>query len=200
MDAVDAAMDVSTRRDGARNFESVSMIYREVDPRLLADIGAHLGIATALLDQFVAIPTRMSAAKREELRALEHEARTAWESLWDQLGQARELVRTLGRDVSAYDAARRSAGDIWLDAARVDIIGHGSTGYGNRITYTWHTAPIAPAQAAIEALRAVVPEVVISEPPPQDLELQPMRKRIEQYGPLAVIAAAVAWAIVHFVF
>ena len=171
------------------------MMYREVDPRVLADIGAHVGLATALLDQFVAIPKRMSVAKREEPRALEHEARTAWESLWDQLGQARELVRTLGRDVSAYDAARRSAGDIWRDAARVDI----HTAYGGRITFTWHTAPIAPAKAAIEALRSVVPEVVVSEPPPQDLELQPMRKRIEQYGPVVAIVAAVTWAIVHFV-
>ena len=171
------------------------MIYREIDPRLLADIGAHLGLATALLDQFVAIPRRVSVAKREELRTFEHEARTAWESLWDQLGQARELVRTLGRDISAYDAARRSAGDIWLDAARVDI----QTAFGGRIKFTWHTAPIAPAKAAIEALRAVVPEVVISEPPPQDLELQPMRRRIEQYGPVVAVVAAVAWVIVHFV-
>jgi len=171
------------------------MMYREVDPRLLADIGAHVGLATALLDQFVAIPKRMSVAKREELRELEHEARTAWESLWDQLGQARELVRTLGRDTSVYDAARRSVGDIWLDAARVDI----HPAYGDCTTFTWHTAPIAPAKAAIEALRAVVPEVVVSEPPPQDLELQPMRKRIEQYGPVVAIVAAVTWAIVHFV-
>jgi hypothetical protein len=44
-----------------------------------------------------------------------------------------------------------------------------------------------------------VPEIVVSEPPPQDLELQPMRKRIEQYGPVVVIVAAVTWAIVHFV-
>jgi hypothetical protein len=55
------------------------------------------------------------------------------------------------------------------------------------------------AKAAIEALRAVVPEVVVSEPPPQDLELQPMRKRIEQYGPVVAIAAASTWAVVHFV-
>lgn len=171
------------------------MMYREIDPRLLADIGAHVGLATALLDQFVAIPKRMSVAKREELRTLEHEARTAWESLWDQLGQARELVRRLGRDITAYDAARRSAGDIWLDAARVDM----HSAYGRGTTFTWHTAPVAPAKAAIEALRAVVPEVVVSEPPPQDLELQPMRKRIEQYGPVVAIVAAVAWAIVHFV-
>jgi hypothetical protein len=44
-----------------------------------------------------------------------------------------------------------------------------------------------------------VPEVVVSEPPPQDLELQPMRKRIEQYGHGGAIVAAVTWAIVHFV-
>jgi hypothetical protein len=171
-------------------------MYREVDPRLLADIGAHLGLATALLDQFVAIPKRMSSTKREELRALEQEARTAWEGLWDQLGQARELVRTLGRDISAYDVARRAAGDIWLDAARADR----HTTYSGRTTIiTWYAAPTAPAKAAIEALRAAVPEVVVSEPPPQDLELQPMRKRIEEYGPVVVILAAVTWAIVHFV-
>jgi hypothetical protein len=170
------------------------MMYREVDPRVLADLAAHVGLATALLDQFVAIPKRMSAAKREELRALEREARTAWESLWDQLGQARELVRALGREVSAFDAARRSAGDIWLDAARVDL----RTAYGGHTTFTWHTAPIAPAKAAIEALRAAVPEVVISEPPPQDLELQPLRRRVEQYGPVVALVAAVTWAIVHF--
>ncbi len=171
------------------------MMYREIDPRLLADIGAHVGLATGLLEQFVAIPKRMSIAKRPQLRELEHEARTAWESLWDQLAQARELVRALGRDITAYDAARRSAGDIWLDAARVDM----QTSASGRTTFTWHTAPIAPATAAIEALRAVVPEVVVSEPPPQDLDLQPMRKRIERYGPLLAIIAAVAWAIVQLV-
>ena len=171
------------------------MMYRGGDPRLLADIGTHVGLATALLDQFVTIPKRMSVANRAELRALEHEGRTAWESLWDQLDQARELVRMLGRDISAYDAARRSAGDIWRDAARVDI----HTAYGGLATFTWHTAPVARAKAAIEALRAVVPEVVVSEPPPQDLELQPMRKRIEQYGPGVAIVAVVTWMIVHFV-
>jgi hypothetical protein len=173
---------------------AVSMTYREIDPRSLADIAAHLGLATALLDQFVAIPKRMTVAKPRELRELEHEARTAWEALWDQLAQTRALVRALGRDSTAYDAARQSAGDLWLDAARVDI----HTSAAGRTTFTWHTAPTAPAKAAIEALRAVVPEVVVSEPPPQDLELQPMRKRIERYGPLLAIIAAVAWAIVRF--
>jgi hypothetical protein len=122
-------------------------MYRETDPRVLADIGQHIGLAAGLLEQFVAIPKRMSNAKRDELRELEHEARTAWESLWDQLGQARELVHALNRDVSAYDAARRSAGDIWLDAARVDV----HPAYGGRSTFTWHTAPIAPAEAALAA-------------------------------------------------
>jgi hypothetical protein len=170
-------------------------MYRETDPRVLADIGQHIGLAAGLLEQFVAIPKRMSNAKRDELRELEHEARTAWESLWDQLGQARELVHALNRDVSAYDAARRSAGDIWLDAARVDV----HPAYGGRSTFTWHTAPIAPAEAALAALRAVVPEVVVSEPAPQDLELRRAHKRISEYGPLAVVVAAVGWAIWHFV-
>lgn len=169
-------------------------VYRETDPRILADIGAHLGLATALLDQFVAIPNRMVVAKREQLRELEHEARTAWESMWDQLGQARDLVRALGRDVEPYDLARTAAGDIWLDAARVDI----DAAYGSRTTYRWRTAPVGPAQTAIAALRDAVPEVVISEPPPQNLQLQPFRKRVEKYGPLAVVTALVGWVIWQF--
>jgi hypothetical protein len=171
------------------------IMYRETDPRALADIGQHLGLAAGLLDQFVAIPKRMSVARREDLRELEHEARAAWEALWNQLGQARELVRMLGRDVTAYDAARRSAGDVWLDAARVDV----HSAYGGRSTFTWHNAPIAPAEAALAALRAAVPEIVVSEPAPQDLELRRAHKRIAEYGPLAVIVAAVGWAILHFV-
>jgi hypothetical protein len=47
-----------------------------------------------------------------------------------------------------------------------------------------HTAPIAPAEAALAALRAVVPEVVVSEPAPQDLELR---------RALAIVVAAVSW-------
>lgn len=170
-------------------------MYRETDPRALADVAQHLGLATALLDQFVAIPARMSAARRDELRDLEHEARTAWEALWEQLGQACELARRLGRDVSGYDAARRAAGDIWLDAARVDV----HTAYGGRTTFTWHTAPIEPAHAALDALRAAVPEVVVSDPPPQDLELRRTHRRVATYGPLAIVAAAVTWVICHFV-
>lgn len=170
-------------------------MYREVDPGALADIGQHLGLATALLDQFVGVPNRMSVAQRDELRQLEHEARTAWEAMWDQLGQARNLVRALGRDIAPYDTARRAAGDIWLDAARVDI----HAAYGARTTYTWRCAPLDPAKAAIHALRLAVPEVVVSAPPPQDLELRRTHKRIAEYGPLAVIVAAVTWAILHFV-
>lgn len=169
-------------------------MYRETDPRALAELRTHLGLATALLEQFVEIPRRLSPAAREELRQLEHEARNAWESLWDQLGQARNLARALGRDTTAYDAARRAAADIWLDAARIDV----HSEYGKGSTYTWRCAPTEPAQRAIDALRAAVPEIVVSEPPPQELELRRAHKRITTYGPLAVVIAAVTWALVHF--
>src|SRR3569833_2720556 len=91
-------------------------VYREPDAHALASFGQYLGLAIALLDLFRLVPARSAGATIAGLRELEHEAQTAWESLWGQLGQARDIVRSLGRDASAYDAAREAAGDIWVDA------------------------------------------------------------------------------------
>src|SRR5262249_26493482 len=134
----------------------VTTPYREQDPRVCDESGQHLGLAIGLLDQFEHILERVSGADVNELRELEHEARTAWESLWDQLGQARAIATSLGRDTKAYDAARAAAGDIWLHAAEVQISAWQPTvGSGGR-TLTWRSAPTGPAKAAIGALRRAV--------------------------------------------
>jgi hypothetical protein len=174
------------------------VVYR-TDLQALAEFSQHLGLAIALLDQFQLIPQRMGGAKPDQLRELEHEARTAWENLWAQLGQARTIAQTLGRDTKPYDVARRAAGDIWLDAAAVEFGPWQHHVAGHRRSVSWRSAPVAPARAAIEALRAAVPEVVVADPAPQNLELRGAYKRVTEYGPLAIIVAAVAWTILHFV-
>ena len=95
--------------------------YRDHDPRVSAAFGQHLGIATALLEQFTQLPQRMGGARPDEIRELEQEARATWENLWEQLGQARAIAKALGRNVDAYDVARAAAGDIWLHAVEVSF-------------------------------------------------------------------------------
>ncbi len=173
--------------------------YRDHDPQASTAFGQHLGIATALLEQFTQIPQRMGGARPDEIRELEQEARATWENLWEQLGQARAIAKSLGHNVDAYDVARAAAGDIWLHAVEVSFGPWERVAGGQRRTVVWKSAPLEPARQAIQALNAAMPQVVISEPPPEDIDLRSGYKRIATYGPLAIIAAAVAYAVLHFV-
>jgi hypothetical protein len=152
----------------------MSPAYRD-DPAGLRDLGQHLSIATALLEQFTAVPARL--ARGGELREdVSRDARVAWEGLWEQLDQARALALGLGRNVAAYDRARAAAANIWLGAAEVRqgpterVLG------GYRQTYVWKHAPTRPAIDAIVALRRAVPEAAPPLPLKQarvDLRIRP---------------------------
>lgn len=129
----------------------------------------HVRLAESLLQIFASVPQKIRMDMEDwEIADLQREARSSYEGVWENLGLARELVATAGRDVSAYDRARAAAGNIW-SSADVDAGGwRGGVGpmHGlgrSRQVYV-ASAPIEPAIAAVTALRAAVPEVVI--PPP----------------------------------
>jgi hypothetical protein len=174
--------------------------YRERGPQIFTELGQHLGLAMELLDQFEQMSKRVPGASIEELYELEREARTAWENLWDQLRQARAIAALLGRDTKDYDIARAAAGDIWLNATDVEVGAWQYTGNGKARTITWRTAATAPAKAAIESLRAAVPEVVVHKSPPAEVELRSGYKRVSEYWPIVVILAVLsylAWRLVR---
>jgi hypothetical protein len=172
--------------------------YRENDSRAATEFAQHLGLAIALLEQFQQVPQRLNGADMNQVRELEHEATTIWTSLWEQLDQARTIVSGLGRDTTSYDAARLAAGDVWLGAAEAKVSPWERTAAGRRRTIDWRSAPVAPAEHAVAALRAAMPEVVVSEPPPADIELRSGYKRIANYGPVAIIGAVITYVIWHF--
>ncbi|HEU0030197.1 MAG TPA: hypothetical protein VFQ53_06185 [Kofleriaceae bacterium] len=164
--------------------------YREGAGPDTQQFAQHIGIARSLLEQYVTIPTRLAAVRRDDVEQLAQEARIAWEGVWEQLAQARAIVADLGRDVSAYDAARASAGDVF-HAVKVDA----TWDPGGRSSITLSAAPTAPAEHAIAALVAAMPEHVVSEAAPLgDIELrtgQQWAQWAEKYFWLLFAAAAV---------
>ena len=168
--------------------------YRE-DLQALQRFGQHLGVAESLLDQFQSIPDRLPGdATHDGIEQLKRDARVAWEGLWDQLTQARAIAHSLGRDVEAYDRARKAAADIWLSAVDVDIGPWERTISGHRRTITWKSAPLRPAQDAIAALKAVLPEAVTTTSPPIDTDLRSHRW-LRNYGALILLGLIVAFIV-----
>jgi hypothetical protein len=168
------------------------------DHRPLVAFAQHVGVAEELLGQFKGIPDRLDGEQvtQDVLDLLKAEARVAWEGLWDHLGQAREIARSIGRDVGAYDEARRIAGDIWLRAIDVDIGPWQRTFSGGRSrAITWRNAPTEPATDAIEALRAVVPEaaVLVASAPPPETDLR--RHGWWRVMVAVVVVMGVAWLV-----
>lgn len=147
---------------------SPTAVYRD-DHAWLPRFVQHVSVAESLLQIFAYLPQRLRTDMEDsELADLQREARAAYEGIWENLGLARELAHARGRDVAAYDRARSAAGNIW-NGAKVDG-GDWRGGFGplraigkSRQVF-WASAPIEPAVAAILALKAIVPEVVIAPP------------------------------------
>jgi hypothetical protein len=142
--------------------------YRD-DHAWLPQFVQHVKVAESLLQIFAYAPQRMRMDMEDgELADLQREARTSYETMWENLGQARELARARGRDVSGYDRARAAAGNIWNGAQADAGAWRGGIGpmgaIGRSRQVYWASAPVEPAIAAILALKAAAPEVVIAPP------------------------------------
>jgi hypothetical protein len=114
-----------------------------------------------------------------------------WSEAWDQLREARAIVEQRGRDTSGFDAALAAAGDLYVDVAQFTIVTVGNTTHA-----TWKTRSTKPVHAAIEALCRVMPEVVLEESAPLDVDLASGTKKairiayklVVYGGPLILLA------------
>lgn len=169
--------------------------FRDEDHGQTRAFAQHIGIARSLLEQLADIPTRMDQVYADDVEQLAREARVLWEGAWEQLAQARTIVAGVGRDVSGYDDARASAGDIF-HAVKVE-----SQWDPVRSTTLTYSAPsVHSARRAIDALCAQMPAFVVSDPPPLgDVEVRPGRRLAnwaERYFWLLAIAVVAIIALV----
>jgi hypothetical protein len=129
-----------------------------MDPAKLNQLVQHLGTAEGLLDQYGEIPGRVEDTHEvPQFDAMKGEARSVWEGIWEQLKEAAELARADGRDLAAYDAARARAGDIFLADFRYQVVTRVNDP-ANRNFADWVQPDSEPANAALRALSAAVPE------------------------------------------
>jgi hypothetical protein len=157
--------------------------YREPDRSELADFAQHISIAETLYVEFTSYPGRVQAMLKQKdfstelLSELQWQGAAAWERLWEQLRQARDIAARLGRDVTSFDIARKRAGDIWGGGTSLELGAWQGAGQRQRgRLVTWRAAPHEPARAAIAAMRAAIPEVVIPKAP-KDEPVVDLRKR-----------------------
>ena len=105
-------------------------------------------------------------ASADVLQAMARAAQLVWERMWAQLSETRALAVQANRDVAAFDRARDAAGALWGTGATVEV-GEWQLRFLERSqTNTWRSASAAPAHAAIAALRAAFPEIVIPRSAP----------------------------------
>ncbi len=159
--------------------------FRDQDRSELEDFKKHVEIAESLLDAIAEMTEYIADAS--ELRRMRGES---WRDLWEQLDQARSILARLGRSTDAFDRERAKAGNAYHVGAGITPI----------------KQPMERAtSAAIDALRAAVPEIVISAPradahlPPSDTGIvEPLQ------GPRSLLSVLpprlLAWIAAVFVF
>jgi hypothetical protein len=179
------------------------MMYRDDfgDPASAMQLGQHIAIAEDQLALIEALPARLDSIRdghamtNELLGLIAREWAQGWERAWQQLEEARAVVAKRGRDVTAFDAARTAAGDIWNDVAKGRAVS-----LGNSVEWTWQTVSTRPAHDAIAALRMAVPEVVAAQTAPIDVDLSPASHKIvaaaQVAGALAILGLAV-YVLLH---
>src|SRR6185503_9856444 len=169
------------------------------DSQRAHEFSQHLGVAEDQLEQIEAIPRRIEALKtgtgvtQALMDALALQYAKGWETLWDQLQAAREVCHKLGRDVRAYDAARGAAADIYVDVAKGSVFK-----LGNRVEIKWQNRPTTSAHAAIEALRAAMPEVVVMKQAPIDVDLRSSSHKLVELVQVLIglgVLVGIAYAI-----
>jgi hypothetical protein len=158
---------------------------------------SHVAVAEDILDRIERIPGLVEAGAvltQETLNALVRETTVGWENAWDQLQQARDIAAAKGRDVSAFDSARAEAGDIWNNIA----FGKSVT-IGRDTHVTWRSVPTRTARAAIAALRAAMPEIVVTQQPALDVDLRPTANKALEIAQ-GVAGIAVIAGVVYFLY
>ncbi len=176
--------------------------YREPDRRELNDFVQHVSIAETLLAEFNSYPRRAQQMFRDGqvsepiLKDLQLQAASAWEQLWIQLGQARDIAARLGRDVTKFDLSRKRAGDIWGGGAELTFGAWRSDGRRQTRPVVWSSAYNEPARAAVKILRAAIPEVVIPAPRRDEPVVDLAPRRIWPWvGLLLVVALIVSRSV-----
>ena len=122
-------------------------MYRQPDHSALETFASHLSIAETMLGVHRDLLARLW--REPDLR---DSYLKSWGELWEQLDEARAIVGRLERDGRAYDVERQRAGDPYLAAAGLVAV---------------TPAMREATQAAIAALRACAPEIVVPEPDPR---------------------------------
>jgi len=168
---------------------------QSLDPAVANTFATHIGLARDALAQVERIPQQVANLKTGKgvdqalMDMFVHEFSKRWETVWDQLQQARQIAANRHRDVSAFDAARAAAGDIYLPAEGKAINMY------NTVDIKWRSASTQPAHAAIAALVAAMPEVVVVEQAPIEADLRSSGKKfidgvvaVMGFGVLALVA------------
>lgn len=119
--------------------------YREEARSELAAFKLHIEVAETLLGVHADF-SRALVHDTDDLGELRRARGEAWGNLWVQIEEARAIVARLGRDLGPFEAERVRAGNPYLIAAGMTRVDQGM---------------LAATTAAIAALRAAVPEVVI---------------------------------------
>jgi hypothetical protein len=120
--------------------------FRDADRSELDAFAAHLQFAGQLLGVVRDLTVQITHA--EDRAPLVQSRGEAWTALWERLGEARAIVVRLGRDLARYDDLRGHAGNPYMDAIN---------GLQSRLFNV--------AAEAIDALRAIVPEVTVPAAP-----------------------------------
>lgn len=167
--------------------------FRDVDVAEVDAFAKHVKMAQVLLDHLVAIQERIEgmlvgAPHEGSYRDLQQQARTAWVDAWAHIHWAREIAKRYGRDVSGVDRAHRQARQTWGHGEYFELVRSSETG-----KVVWRSAPRTPARAAIAALRAAMPEVVITKPPPATATTDISRSRVWLWAVAASAAGVAAW-------
>jgi len=143
-----------------------------VNPGSANVFATHIGLARDALAQVERIPALVANLKTGKgvdqglMDMYVHEFSKRWETVWDQLQQARQIAANTHRDVSAFDAARAAAGDIYLPAEGKTISTY------DQVHINWRSASTQPAHDAIAALMAAMPEVDVVEEAPIEADLR----------------------------
>lgn len=152
----------------------------------------HIGLARDALAQVDRIPQQVANLKTGKgvdqslMDMFVHEFSKRWETVWDQLKEARQIAASNHRDVSAFDAARAAAGDIYLPAEGKAISSY------DRVDIKWRSASTQPAHDAIAALMAAMPDVVVTEQAPLEVDLRSSGKKLVDALVVAVSAGVLA--------
>jgi hypothetical protein len=166
------------------------------DPATANRFSTHIGLAQDALDRVERIPERIAALDKGEvvnqllIDAFVTAFSKSWETVWEQLQEARALVAAKQRDVTGYDRAREAAGDIYLPASGKAIQ------LGNAVKISWRNASTKPAHDAIAALKAAMPEVVVVAQAPIEVDLRSSSKKLVE-GLVAVIAAGILLLVAY---